>query len=770
MRRSFNAPDRKTPLFRSSSEFTRGRELGSGAFATVFEVVHKSSGVRYAMKQINLAALSSLDQENVEKELEIHVRLKHANVIQLYDFLVEDSSVYLILEYASRGNLFRHMNRKRITENDIRKFFVQTALAIEYLHSQKVIRRDLKPENLLLDSNFNIKLCDLGWAAFLFDTLYCKAKAGTYAYMSPESLQGWTQNEKTDVWSLGILLYELYYNREPYTGQSCQEQLIRIRNTPLKFQDPINFDARVLIMTMLKEKEDERPSLDQIFDSSYLRQYMQENQISRAKQIDGVKSKFMSGGIRSQIGASLAQLVRQLDDSEKPSTNQTSTQKQNYLTYSSNIQNTINYQNNNLVYSSLHLSSHTEKRDSGQHRFMPKFTSIEEITKISNSLPTPSITSSGCQITKVANKPTIFKSHIFEQDTNRNFPPQINRNDFSYLSRTDDFNQISPITPEKPRTILRTMPALTPEVHAKTFHSFTHSTVDISKANINSSQINSSHSPMFISKHKNLQQTEDNVTKSFADMNLNNTSQVLSSKIINLKYVTQESRPSNNDHICSSSVSNFDAKSLANNLYRNARRIDQDSTNENPNNNSVVSNSVNDSRSISPNMNARFNDQPLSFTGPKLKIVPFALNPKHESATPNFREDSMGRKIVMISKHNGILSERHLSVEPTSKTQTNTQFAIASNSTMSQIKPNILSHRALPPNNLSNGYNIYMKPMIPQPSAKIPDDKFGGKGGQLTNIYSQRENQFSETRSASHQITRLRPNIFVNIDLNNRRV
>ena len=130
--------------------------------------------------------------------------------------------------------------------------------------------RDLKPENLLLDNDWNIKLCDLGWAARVDDAEYCTVKAGTYAYMSPESLRGKRQAEKSDIWSLGILLYELTYNKEPFNGQSCSEQLSKIRNTILDFQSPINPEAQSLILALLKENEADRPSMDDIFRSRYV--------------------------------------------------------------------------------------------------------------------------------------------------------------------------------------------------------------------------------------------------------------------------------------------------------------------------------------------------------------------------------------------------------------------------------------------------------------------------------------------------------------------
>jgi len=775
MRRSFKAPSRKTPLFKSIEEFTRGRELGSGAFATVFEVIHKLSGVRYAMKQINLSALSSMDQENVEKELEIHVRIDHAHIIQLHDFLVEDSYVYLILEYASRGNLFKHMNRKRITENDIRKFFVQTAVAIEYLHTQQVIMRDLKPENLLLDHNYTIKLCDLGWAACLSDAAYCRVKAGTYAYMSPESLLGLPQGEKSDIWSLGILLYELCYNKEPYTGQSCQEQLNKIRTTPLSFPGPINPDAQLLIVNLLKEKADERLTMDKIFESNYLRTYLRENHITRPRRSDDGKSKFLSNGVRSQIGLSLSQLARQLNDSRQHSTSHTSRalpptsiQQQVNPAYSFTSQSNYHSHRQNLVQSSLHLSSHTDKGEQNQRVPIPKLTSIDQITKINTSLPTTSVTSSSRQIINTIEKPTIYKSRIYEQETNQNKQPSLKTHTYSYISKHEECDQISPVPPEKPRPPLRGTHALTPEVHAKNFHPFSQSTVDNSKTNIQTPQVSSSRSPLLTSKYRNFQQPTDNSNKGFAYLNFNSNNQVGSSRVISSRVINQESRPSNNEQVGSTSVSNFDAKSFTNNFYRKARRVDQDSTNANARNPSLADNSPDDSRSLSPHIERPIIEGASPFLCPILKMVPFTSNPKYESVSPYDRSDSASRKVVFFSKSNGILSERPVSVDTRTKNQANVQVIHGSHNIPPKAKQNTtLSHKMLPPNNYSSNYNIYMNPTTPQPSTKTPDGKHSGKDGLLTNIYCQTGAQFLGSRSGSQQIGKHKPNIFVNIDLNN---
>ena len=107
------------------------------------------------------------DLHNLRIEIYVHKRISHDNIIKYYGYFTEKSLVYIILDYAEKGNLYGYIHRKKtnLTSQEIFRFFHQTCLSINYLHQQDVMHRDIKPENLLLDKNLDIKLCDLGWSA-----------------------------------------------------------------------------------------------------------------------------------------------------------------------------------------------------------------------------------------------------------------------------------------------------------------------------------------------------------------------------------------------------------------------------------------------------------------------------------------------------------------------------------------------------------------------------------------------------------------------------
>ena len=275
-KKTINLPSRPRPTFSSIQEFSLGEELGEGAIATVRLATHKASGTKYAIKDVEVETLSEQDFENVEKELEIHRNLDHPFIIKLHDFFEENGHVYIILENAPNGNLFKHLTKNNpLDPDEIGRFWLQTVKAIEYLHSKRILMRDLKPENLLLDADKNIKVCDFGWATRMDDLEYKKLKGGTFAYMSPETLDGREQDTYSDVWSLGILLFELYHNREPFTpGDSCEEQLYFLNIGRIVYKMGLDRIVSNIIEKLLNKDFAKRITIEQIFKDPFTQPYL----------------------------------------------------------------------------------------------------------------------------------------------------------------------------------------------------------------------------------------------------------------------------------------------------------------------------------------------------------------------------------------------------------------------------------------------------------------------------------------------------------------
>lgn len=271
-------PRRYNPTFHSINEFQVGEQLGEGATSEVFSAIHKKTGQKYAIKKITIANISPKDYENIEKELDIHRDLKCQYIVEMKDFFKENGVVYVILEHVPNGNVFKFLTTYNpLSDYHIGRIWTQTALAIEYLHDKDILMRDIKPENLVLDMNYNVKLCDFGWATKLSDYEYKKLKGGTFVYMAPETLRGEEQDKASDIWSLGVLLFELLHNREPYTeAGSCEEQLYYQNVQRIVFKKDISRDLSDLISLMLNKDRNQRPTIKDMLNGPFVKPYLQD--------------------------------------------------------------------------------------------------------------------------------------------------------------------------------------------------------------------------------------------------------------------------------------------------------------------------------------------------------------------------------------------------------------------------------------------------------------------------------------------------------------
>ena len=179
------------------------KTIGIGSFGNVKRIQHvKDPSVIYALKIMNIRRTSEM--KYIMKEIELHKNLIHPYIIRCYDYFIEEDKAYVIMEIASKGDLFKYLIRNpNLSNHELLKIYVQTLLAFEYLHEKNVLHRDLKPENVLIDEGGNAKVCDFGWSAEYNDFEIRATLCGTAEYMAPEVIYHHKQTKKTDVWALG---------------------------------------------------------------------------------------------------------------------------------------------------------------------------------------------------------------------------------------------------------------------------------------------------------------------------------------------------------------------------------------------------------------------------------------------------------------------------------------------------------------------------------------------------------------------------------------
>ncbi|KAF8904724.1 kinase-like domain-containing protein [Gymnopilus junonius] len=257
--------------------------LGEGEFGKVKLGLHSQWGEEVAVKLIRRGNVdSTLRMSKVEREIEVLKTLKHPNIVRLYDVIETDKYIGIILEYASGGELFDHILAHRyLKEKDAAKLFSQLISGVWYIHQKKIVHRDLKLENLLLDRNRNVIITDFGFAnrfEHKADDLM-QTSCGSPCYAAPELVisEGLYVGSAVDIWSCGVILYAMLAGYLPFDddpanpdGDNINLLYKYIVSTPLSFPEYISAEARDLLSMMLVPDPTRRTSLDGVMRHPWL--------------------------------------------------------------------------------------------------------------------------------------------------------------------------------------------------------------------------------------------------------------------------------------------------------------------------------------------------------------------------------------------------------------------------------------------------------------------------------------------------------------------
>lgn len=241
--------------------------LGRGAFGKVMLVKHRSTQKMYAIKSIQKKKLLDAMKSNTAfAERNILMKARHPFIVQLFFSFQTPSKFYLGLEYVPGGELFFHMkNRGAIPVEEVRLYSAEIALALSYLHSIGIIYRDLKPENVMLDSEGHIKLTDFGLSTEVVESENGKDTfCGTSHYISPEMIYKIKYTYKIDWWSLGILMFEMITKYTPFANSNKNKLYEDILKSEPEYPESMDKDAKDLISLLLTKNPKNRPDFNEI--------------------------------------------------------------------------------------------------------------------------------------------------------------------------------------------------------------------------------------------------------------------------------------------------------------------------------------------------------------------------------------------------------------------------------------------------------------------------------------------------------------------------
>lgn len=246
------------------------KPIGKGKFAIVYRAQKISDQTIVALKRISVDMIDDKAREKCLKEVRLLASLDHPNVIKYMDSFISENDLVIVVEWAAAGDLKRQLRKAQergvgFEERVIWKYFSQICEAIKHMHEKRVMHRDLKPANIFLTLDGTVKVGDLGLSRELSEhTVQAHSKVGTPLYMSPEVLRGDGYDFKSDIWSLGCLLYELAMLKSPFKAEGLNlyglfQKISAGDFTPVP--DNYSVELRSLVNSMLSNKSEDRPEI-----------------------------------------------------------------------------------------------------------------------------------------------------------------------------------------------------------------------------------------------------------------------------------------------------------------------------------------------------------------------------------------------------------------------------------------------------------------------------------------------------------------------------
>ncbi|XP_058174008.1 MAP/microtubule affinity-regulating kinase 3-like isoform X1 [Anopheles ziemanni] len=248
------------------------KTIGKGNFAKVKLAKHVPTNKEVAIKIIDKTQLNPSSLQKLYREVRIMKMLDHPNIVKLFQVIETEKTLYLVMEYASGGEVFDYLvAHGKMKEKEARAKFRQIVSAVQYCHQKRIIHRDLKAENLLLDSEMNIKIADFGFSNEFTPGSKLDTFCGSPPYAAPELFQGRKYDgPEVDVWSLGVILYTLVSGSLPFDGATLKELRERVLRGKYRIPFYMSTDCEVLLKKFLVLNPSKRASLETIMKDKWM--------------------------------------------------------------------------------------------------------------------------------------------------------------------------------------------------------------------------------------------------------------------------------------------------------------------------------------------------------------------------------------------------------------------------------------------------------------------------------------------------------------------
>nr|XP_019587015.1 PREDICTED: serine/threonine-protein kinase Nek1 isoform X3 [Rhinolophus sinicus] len=260
---------------RTMEKYVRLQKIGEGSFGKAILVKSTEDGKQYVIKEINISKMSNKEREESRREVAVLANMKHPNIVQYRESFEENGSLYIVMDYCEGGDLFKRINAQKgilFQEDQILDWFVQICLALKHVHDRKILHRDIKSQNIFLTKNGTVQLGDFGIARVLNSTVeLARTCIGTPYYLSPEICENKPYNNKSDIWALGCVLYEMCTLKHAFEAGNMKNLVLKIISGSFP---PVclhySYDLRSLLSQLFKRNPRDRPSVNSILEKGFI--------------------------------------------------------------------------------------------------------------------------------------------------------------------------------------------------------------------------------------------------------------------------------------------------------------------------------------------------------------------------------------------------------------------------------------------------------------------------------------------------------------------
>lgn len=248
--------------------------IGQGSFSLIYQGYRIKDKKKIAIKKFT----KLIENKYINSEIDLMKNLDNINILKLYEVIKTKKNLYLIIEYCNEGDLGNYI-KKKDNSNDY-NFIYQLISGLKYLYSNNILHRDIKPQNILIHNNI-IKICDFGFAKDIKDNDLINTFCGSPLYMAPEIIEIGEYTEKADIWSLGVLIYEILFKKHPYPSKNHFELKKNIINNNININfELIDKNLGYILEKILDKNPKKRISWNEIFNSKWYLNYKNDNNLN----------------------------------------------------------------------------------------------------------------------------------------------------------------------------------------------------------------------------------------------------------------------------------------------------------------------------------------------------------------------------------------------------------------------------------------------------------------------------------------------------------